>query len=297
LSSYTGFIVSSDKLTRQQVEFVLRRAAEIDTHDPGTHDRGREGAATDGLSVNELLRLGEEAGLSGGSVSRALTELRRGVSIEPEESGVVAHALGGSRIIVSRVVPAPVETVRRAVDRFLRDQLMTIRRHHGARIEWERAQGIWPGLVRSLDFSKRYAFSLVTRVETIVAEEETVETDEFAEAFGGPGKANGVRDTSVTFNIDLADMRRERLAQMGIRSALAFALVGLGGTMMFPGFGVPDLVALASGGVAAGGIFALDRKRYLESRSRVALAPERFLDLLTQRQTTRRSLKPLDPAE
>jgi len=56
---------------------------------------------------------------------------------------------------------------------------------------------------------------------------------------------------------------------------------------MFPGFGVPDLVALASGGVAAGGIFALDRKRYLESRSRVALAPERFLDLLAQRHPRR----------
>ena len=54
-----------------------------------------------------------------------------------------------------------------SVDRFLREQLMTVRRHHGDRIEWERAQGIWPGLVRSLDFSKRYAFSLVTQVETI----------------------------------------------------------------------------------------------------------------------------------
>ena len=56
---------------------------------------------------------------------------------------------------------------------------------------------------------------------------------------------------------------------------------------MVPGFGVYDIVALASGGVAAGGIFALERRRYLESRSRVALAPERFLDLLAVRQTRR----------
>jgi hypothetical protein len=264
--------VPSDKLTRQQVDFVLRRAAEIDTRDGGAHEHGAEGFE-DGLTVGEVMRLGEEVGLHGGSVSRALTELRRGVSIEPEETGVVAQALGASRIVVSRVVPAPLETVRRAVDRFLREQLMTVRRHHGARVEWERAQGIWPGLVRSLDFSKRYAFSLVSRVETVVAEEA-----------GADGSAP---DTSVTFNIDLHDMRRERLTQMSLRSALAFAIVGLGGAAMFPGFGVPDLVALASGGVAAGGIFALDRKRYLESRSRVALAPERFLDLLTQRQTRR----------
>jgi hypothetical protein len=287
LSRYTREAVPSDKLTRQQVEFVLRRAAEIDTHRPAHAERGHDESddAQDGLSVTDLIKLGEEAGLRGGSLSQAITELRRGVSIEPEESGVVAQALGASRIIVSRVVPAPVETVRRAVDRFLREQLMTVRRHHGARIEWERAQGIWPGLVRSLDFSKRYAFSLVSRVETVVAEEGDTSLDD------------GAPNTSVTFNIDLADMRRERLTQMGLRSAMAFAIVGIGGAAMFPGFGVPDLVALASGGVAAGGLFALERKRYMESRSRVALAPERFLDLLTQRQANRRArtgLLPLD---
>ncbi|MDB4982658.1 MAG: hypothetical protein JWM82_3410 [Myxococcales bacterium] len=270
--------MSSDKLTRQQVDFVLRRAAELDTRGGTEAERAPEG----GLTVGEIVRLGEEAGLHGAALSQALAEVRRGVSIEPEESGVVAHALGASRIVVSRVVPAPVASVRRAVDRFLREQLMTVRRHHGARIEWERAQGIWPGLARSLDFSKRYAFSLVSRVETIVDGEDDDEQD--------------AAQTAVTFNIDLADMRRERLTQMSLRAAMAFALVGLGGAAMFPGFGLADLAALASGGVAAGGVFALDRKRYLESRSRVALAPERFLDLLTQRRS-KREPKALDEAE
>jgi len=63
----------------------------------------------------------------------------------------------------------------------------------------------------------------------------------------------------------------------------ARALQGVGGALMAPGSVVYDLVALASGGVAAGGIFALERRRYLESRSRVSLAPERFLDLLALR--------------
>jgi hypothetical protein len=260
--------VASDKLSRQQVDFVLRRASEIDTS-RGESDE-RSGEMT--LSVQEVLRLGEEAGLHRDAVVQALTEMKRGAALEPEV-GALTRTLGASQIVVSRVVPGPAEAVRRSVDRFLRDQLMTVRRHHGDRIEWERAQGIWPGLVRSLDFSKRYAFSLVSHVETIVAEE--------------PGLGGDGPDTSVTFNIDLGDMRRERLTQMGLRSAMAFALVGLGGAAMFPGFGVPDLVALASGGVAAGGIFALDRKRYLESRSRVALAPERFLDLLAQRHPRR----------
>ena len=262
----------SDKLTRREVDFVLRRAAEIDTQNAGPSDR----ASDESLSVGELVRLGEEAGLRGEAVEQALTELRRGAAaLEPEETGTLARTLGASRVVVSRVVGAPIDVVRRAVDRFLRDQLMTIRRHHGDRIEWERAQGIWPGLVRSLDFSKRYAFSLVSRVETVLA----------------PDGIDG-KDTAVTFNIDLSEMRRERMTQMGLRAAMAFALLGLGGAAMVPGFGVYDIVALASGSVAAGGIFALERRRYMESRSRVALAPERFLDLLT----VRHGRKPDDPS-
>jgi hypothetical protein len=256
----------SDKLTRKQVEFVLRRAAEIDTHPTA----GSERASDDALSVGELVRLGEEAGLRRDAVDQALTEMRRGVPLEPEEHGALTRTLGAGQVVITRVVSAPIETVRRSVDRFLREQLMTVRRHHGDRVEWERAQGIWPGLVRSLDFSRRYAFSLVTRVETILTREG---------ADGG--------ETGVTFNIDLTEMRRERFGQMGMRAALAFALLGLGGAAMVPGFGLYDIVALAGGGAAAGGIFALERKRYLKSRSRVALAPERFLDLLSLR--TRRA--------
>jgi hypothetical protein len=87
-------------------------------------------------------------------------------------------------------------------------------------------------------------------------------------------------------------MRRERMTQMGLRAAMAFALLGLGGAAMVPGFGVYDIVALAGGSVAAGGIFALERKRYMESRSRVALAPERFLDLLAVRHGRRSGGEP-----
>jgi hypothetical protein len=256
-------VSAADKLSRKQVDFILRRAAELET----SPERAEERAIDESLSVTDLMRLGDEVGLGREAMAQALIEMKRGAVLEPE-SGALARTLGASRIVVSRVVPGPIESVRRAVDRFLRDQLMTVRRHHGDRIEWERAQGIWPGLVRSLDFSKRYAFGLVSRVETIVVEE----TD---------------ADTCVTFQIDLSEMRRERMAHMGLRSLMAFVLLGLGGSAILPGFGIYDIVALAGGGVAAGGIFALERRRYFESRNRVVLEPERFLDLLVQRQSRR----------
>jgi hypothetical protein len=262
--------VPSNKLTRKEVDFVLRRAAEIDTTFDIKNPAGDERGSDEALDVHELVRLGEEAGLRRPALDQALTEVRRGVPIEMEEDGPISRTLGGNPVVISRVVSAPIEVVRRAVDRFLRDQLMTVRRHHGDRVEWERAQGIWPGLVRSLDFSKRYAFSIVSRVETILSSE------------GRDGA-----DTAVTFNIDVSEMRRERFIQMGLRATMAFALLGLGGAAMVPGFGLYDIFALASGGVAAGGVFALERRRFMESRNRAVLAPERFLDLLALRQKRR----------
>lgn len=265
-------------LSPQEVDYVLRRAAELDHRSAQKGELGGPGGEDGGalsadprMTADEVVRLGLEAGLGQEAVLSALAEVRRGATVD-EESGPLARALGGRRIVISRFVPGSADSVRRAVERFLREQLMTIRRHHGDRIEWERAQGIWPGLLRSLDFSKRYGFSLVNAVETTIVAE-------------GEG-------TAVTFNIDVSEMRRERMTHMGLRSALAFALVGLGGTALFPGFGLPDVLALAGGGVAASGIFALERRRYLESRNRVVLAPERFLDLLVHRN---RRLLPSDP--
>jgi hypothetical protein len=255
--------VSADKLSRQQVDFILRRAAEIDTGPGNVPD----GPSDDSLSVGEVMRLGEEAGLGPEALAQALTELKHGGLTQADAQaaeGALARTMGASTIVVSRVVPGPTTAIRRAVDRFLREQLMTVRRHHGDRIEWERAQGVWPGLIRSLDFSRRYAFGLVGQVETTVTD-------------AGPSA------TSVTFRIDLSAMRRERLTHMGVRSALTFAILGLGGAAIVPGFGLYDIMALATGGVAAGGMFAMERRRYLESRNRVAIAPERFLDLLVQR--------------
>lgn len=254
--------MSSQKLSGRQIEFVLKRAAELETRREDGAQAEADARAQE-LTVTDLVRLGEEAGLGQEAIMRALGELRRG-ALRAEEADALSRALGPSRLIVSREVPGAPAVVQRSVDRFLREQLMTVRRHHGDRIEWERAQGLWPGLARSLDFARRYAFGPVSRVETLIIPE----TDD---------------TTSVTFDIDMSEMRRHRLARLGLRSAAAFALVGLGGNAIFPGFGVNDVIALFSGGAIAGSFAALERRRFQQARERVALAPERFLDLLVQR--------------
>jgi hypothetical protein len=251
--------VATGKLTRLDVEQVLRRAAELEADGPGRADD--DGGSR--LDEQDLLRLGDEAGLSEGTLRRALAEHRRG-QLAPGDDRGLGRALGAHQIVITREIPGPPEPVQRAVDRFLREQLMVVRRHHGERVEWERARGLWPGLARSLDFARRFAFGPVTRVETLVV-------------------ADGPDTTSVTFRIDLRELRRDRMLRASVRAAMAFSVFGLGGALFFPGFGLNDVIALVGGGAAAGGLMALERRRFEENRSHVSLAPERFLDLLILR--------------
>jgi hypothetical protein len=252
--------VVKGRLSRPQIEQVLRRAAELEA----TRTNGQDADGTEtALDEQDLLRLGAEAGLSEDSLQDALGELRRG-QLTAVEKDSLDRALGERQVVVTREVPGPVEPVRRAIERFLREQLMTVRRHHGDRVEWERARGLWPGLARSLDFARRYAFGPVTRVETVVV----AETDD---------------TTSVTFRIDLTELRRHRLVRACLRAGAAFSIFGLGGALFFPGFGLEDVASLLAGGAAAGGLMALERRRFEENRAFVTLAPERFLDLLVLR--------------
>ncbi len=244
------------------MDVVLRRAAEIEAR----RSLAPDASASEEMTPAELVRLGEEAGLGAQAVMTAIGELERG-ALEKGEAGALSRTLGSRRLVISREIPGPAPPVQRAVERFMREQLMTIRRHHGDRIEWERAQGLWPGLARSLDFARRYAFGPVSRVATQIIE--------------------GEGTTSVTFDVDLSEMRSHRLASLIVRASAAFAIVGLGGTVMFPGFGVNDVIALFSGGALAGGFAALERRRYHEMRERIALAPERFCDLLVARSARR----------
>jgi hypothetical protein len=265
--------VAAGKLTRSQVEDVLRRAAELESQRLQSQreaDAGADGDASasgDGLGELDVLRLGEEVGLSAEALHDALGELQAGGALRSAgRIDRIDRTLGEQQLIVSRTIPGPPAPVARAVERFLREQLMTVRRHHGERIEWQRARGLWPGLVRSLAFARQFAFGPVTRVETRVA----------------PGREGA---THVTFRIDLAQWRRDRLLRAAARALTAFSVFGLGGAWLLPGFGLPDLLALLTGGGLAGGLMALERRRFIECREEVAVAPARFLDLLALRRT------------
>jgi hypothetical protein len=262
-----AILVSLPKLSPAEVEAVLRRAAELDSA-----RRDEPGTPADATDPAELVRLAEEAGLSRTALDHALVELRRGALVAASEGGTVGPphgepawvqgALGPARLIVAREVPGSRGAVERALERFMSEQLMVVRRHHGDRIEWEKAKGLFPGLARSLDFSERYSFGPVSRVETVL---EDVGDDTCA----------------VTFRIDLAEERNNRLWGIGARGG---AMVSIGWAFAhFSAYSGPGWLTLGMGGAAAAYLWAAERRRYRELAEQIELGPERFLDLLVKK--------------
>ena len=97
--------VAIGRLSRPQIEQVLRRAAELEANrDAALATRKTPGDT--GLSEQDVLRLGEEAGLSESSLQNALAELRRG-QLSTVERDSLDRALGSRQIVVSREVPGP----------------------------------------------------------------------------------------------------------------------------------------------------------------------------------------------
>jgi len=255
-------VTDDRRLSPGQVEQVLRRAARLDT-EAGDEAQGERG---DGVTGDELVRLGEEAGLSRAALDTALAELRRGELLANNETGL-AQALGSGRVVLGRDLPLPVSRVKAALARFMREQLMIVRRDQGDRIHWEKAKGLFPGLARSLDFGQRYCFGPVETVETLLVPR-------------GPNAA------SLTFVVDLTQARRERFWSVGLRCLAYAGLGGLVGYLFeFGGFG---LSATALGAAAAAATWIGERRRYKALQERVAIGPERFLDSVTQNQTAGR---------
>jgi hypothetical protein len=139
------------ELSSDEVQLVLRRAAELEHAPPDTG----------GLSPDELERVGTEVGLSPAAVQRALGELRAGLLTSP-----------GGRPIVERVVPGAPADVRRLAERYLQRQLFRVKRDFRERVVWERATGLGADLRRAFDWSGELALASAREIELTLIEAE-----------------------------------------------------------------------------------------------------------------------------
>jgi hypothetical protein len=221
-------------LTRDEVARVLHRASEIEA--------AADGAATgDHYDAEAVEQAAVEVGLSPAAVRQAVAELRVGVL--PAE--VPAGRLDRSRIATSRfvaqqrLVDRRPEAVHAAVDRFLRSQMLELRRRSADRALYRPRRDLVASLRRGLDFAGAIKLDGIRTVSALAtpADERTL----------------------VRVEAELASSRANVVAGAAGTGAGVALLMGIGGALAAePGLviaAVPAGAAVGAGGlrIAGGG--------------------------------------------
>ena len=216
-----GSNLPARKLSSTELEAVIKRAVELQTV--------RETEMTDGLSDAEVVRIGKELGLEQHLVRRSIAEVR---SRPPEETGLVAAAMGPGVVRAARTIRRPAVELGMFLEQYLLSaEFMVVERRLPDRTRYVRASGVGAAIGRT--FSK-----VGSRVAPLDLERVDV------------GVALADEDSSVvTLQVDLT----------GIRAGTAAGgwLGGLGGggtvAAIVLASTAPHLLALAGLGVAAAG--------------------------------------------
>lgn len=246
-------------LSSGDLEQVIRRAAELQHFVGGGEGEGREG-----LSEEEVLRIGHEVGLEPRHVRRALAE-HRAESLVPAlpEDEVPLRALGEGRVRASRAVPGDPAEVQDKLEGHLRarESLQSVRRRPGRSL-WEPAGSLLSKMQRVLDVGGRgYELAEARSLEVSVASLE--------EGW-----------SLVTLTVDARNLRGQHAVNWMAGSAPVYFAAAL---VLELAAGVPWLVTgpLAGGGLlataAAGGGWSYGKKR-----RRLELVLSGLLDRLEQ---------------
>lgn len=135
-----GSKVPARRLTTEQVEAVVRRAVELQTHEADT-------TGDAGVSDEELIRIGGELGIAPAHMRRALAEVS--TEAAPEPGGGL---FGPARVSASRTVPGRADDVRRHIERYLVEtQYLAVLRRLPDRTIYEKSGGFQVEMTRLMD--------------------------------------------------------------------------------------------------------------------------------------------------
>jgi hypothetical protein len=247
--------MSDQRLTASEVQLVLRRAAEIEHHEPNEPD-------DDGLAPAEVEELARDVGLSPLAVHQALAEVRAGALQQPEPPSPLARVLGPQSIVVERTVHGRAVDVQRRVDRFLRTHLLRRERDFGERSIWTPARGLMAQLRRALDWSGELTLGELRHLEvTVVAVTEDRAT--------------------VRFVVDVTPLQRQVLTGAALGTA-----VGLAAAAGLSALGAPIAVdcLIAAGASGAGAVSSL--RVYRRQVTSTATSLEHLLDTIEHERAT-----------
>jgi hypothetical protein len=257
-------------LRRADLDRVIRRAAELQLQEPDASDR-----ATEGMTEEEILRIGSEVGLDASHLRRALGELRaEALTPSPvEESGFSTRLLGPSRVQAARAIRGTVAEVSPRLHAWLRDResLTPLRERAGSSV-WEPNQGISAQLQRGFKWGGHtYEFAQAKALEVSIV----------------PLEEGWVL---VTLVADVSNVRFQHGMGWGMGMGFSSAGVALGVALVaaFPPVAVVALTA-GAGLAGAGAGTAAGRRTLAPARARMALSLEGLLDRVERGELDARS--------
>lgn len=139
---------------------MLRRAAELDAAD------ARE-ALGDGYEPAAVEEAAREVGLSPAAVRQAVAELRVG-ALPAELPAKRARAISSRVVCEQRLVSTAPEAVLAAVDRFMRTQMLELRRRSGDRSLYRPRSDLVASLRRGLDFGGAIKLEGLRTIDVVV---------------------------------------------------------------------------------------------------------------------------------
>ncbi|HVO34242.1 MAG TPA: hypothetical protein VMT21_01685 [Gemmatimonadales bacterium] len=234
------------KITREQLERIIQRAAELQA---GEMDTG------EGMTEPELLKLGSEVGIPGRFLRQAMYEEAAGGAAL--ERSFVGRWVGPRMLLAHRVVPGDKAALEQAIAEFMtEEEAMTPKRRLPDRTVWERQKGLLAEMKRGLSLQGK-PYHLARALDVSV-------------------QLNALEDgyCHAELAADVSNMREQSVTGIGVLAA-----AGVVGSLILAL--VPGLVLLAWLPLLAGlGLSGLAARTYRGKAMRMQTALEQVLDRL-----------------
>lgn len=235
------------RLDRATLERVILRAAQLQAGDRDLEE---------GLTEDDLVRLGGEVGIPAAYLRQALLEERTRVVV-PAERGVRAWLAGPRRLVAERTIRGPAAEVRAALEHWMvAGELLAVKRRFPDQVAWEPQKGTVATLKRSFRVGGR-GYDLA-RARDVVGQVTDVSPDR----------------SHVRL---VADLGNTQGAALGGAAALTVAGGAAAAVLLTLGFAEAVAVLPAPAAALAGFAVARARRSELE---RVQIALEQVLDRL-----------------
>ena len=129
------------RVDRAALERILQRAAELQASE---HDVG------EGLTPDEVVKLGDEVGIPGRYLRQAMLEEQSRLP-GAQSKGLIDHTVGPDEVAAARVVRGDPESAERALLEWMsKNELMVLQRQQPGRLSWERMTGVQAAMRRGM---------------------------------------------------------------------------------------------------------------------------------------------------